>query len=237
MLLSLLVALARHDLGPVAVALALLVLPQLPTALVPFLPTRYTALPYQGFLLILALGVALLWRAEHGRGRDVTLALAAVFAFGVFAAGAATVRADLEDVGRASAAHLRLLTEARAVIGEFPAAAPVLVARAEREYPLREVAREFKGTPKLYYPRGRDAYALADTAAVFEWVDGREDVFFSRFDHPSESPVSAPGAVLLHRVGGFDWRAVGVRDLSPWAAQLTSSGVPFHVVVALGFPR
>ncbi len=141
------------------------------------------------------------------------------------------MRADLDDIGRASAAHRELIREVRAALGEFPVGAPGLVARAEREYPLREVAREFKGTPKLYYPRGRDAYALADTAAVLEWVDGREGVFYHRYDQPAQSPVASPGAVLVHRVGGFVWQARGVPDLAPFAARLAASGVPFHVVV------
>ncbi len=187
------------------VGLTLLVIPSLPTLLVPYLPTRHTAAPYAGFLLLVA-GVVGAWlpRIEHRRWQRVAVAVTSALVALVLAADATTVRADLEDVGRVAAAHARLLGEARDAAQRFPLGVPVVHVRAESESPLREIAASPRGLLKLHYPRHQDPYGLVDTAALFDFVlaDKAIDVQVLSEDDPR---LEDPGLLLVHRAGGFEW--------------------------------
>lgn len=219
--------------GPAAlVGLGLLVLPNLPTAFVPYLPVRYTAIPYLGFLLLLGAGVAVAWRLVAAPARHWLAAGLALLWGGVLLAGVVTVRGDLRDISRVSGAHAVMLAEIRAMVPEFPVSRPVLVLRQEREYPLREVARSLEGMPKLFYPRGRDAYGLADTAAVLDWVNPREGLVFERRDDGATAFGSTPGAVVAHRVGGWVWLSRDVPRVGELAERVTNDGMPAQIVMA-----
>lgn len=191
------------------VGLVLLLVPSLPTLLVPYLPARHTSAPYGGFLLLVA-GVAGTW-APRGAPRDwrraAVGATVAVIAL-VLAADVVTVRADLEDYGRVAAAHARLLGEARAAAGRFPVARPVVHVRAESENPLREIAASPRGSLKLLYPRHQDPYGLVDAAALFDFVLAPQGLEV-RVLADDDSRLAAAGAVLVHRAGGFEWVAAG----------------------------
>ena len=180
-------------------ALALFALPTLPTLLVPYMPQRYLAIPYAGFLLLTALFIsALVERTPRWRG--AIRGGAAVVVVMVVIAGAFIVRADLEDYRRMAAAHEVLLAEAAAVSGSVAAGAPVAVVRDERAQPLLEILREPQGFAKLPYTRHADPYGLIDVAALFEWVIAEEG---TRVEPVADRGTDAEGPVLVHVDGGF----------------------------------
>ena len=187
------------------VGLALLVLPTLPTLFVPYLPTRYTAIPYAGFLVLVAGAIAGLLEGLAPRQRRLALAGAGVTAVLVLAAGISTVRGDLEDVGRVSDAHARLLAEARQVASAFPVGVPVVHVRAERESPLGAVAASPRGLPKLLFPRHEDPYGLIDVAALFDFVLAERGVEV-RIVPDGDPRLQGAGSLLVHRAGGFGWQ-------------------------------
>jgi hypothetical protein len=215
------------------VGAALLLLPTLPTLLVPYLPTRYTAIPYAGFLL-LAAGAGQEAAAElRGRWRQATALAGAAAAALVLAAGVATVRADLEDLRRVSVAHEKLLVEARDVLPSLPLDRPILVLREERENPLRDIITTPLGLPKLYFVRQADPYGLIDAGALFEWVLGREDIAIQRFDDGEARFRESAGAVLTHRSGGFSWLSTDVARVGELAGRSRETGVYAQMIRAV----
>lgn len=183
---------------------ALLLVPTIPTLLVPFLPLRYVAIPYAGFLLILAVATRRLWAILPSPLRLLggpAAALAVVWA----ATGAVAVRLELADAAAVGRAHERLLAEATAIAPSLPAGTPWALVRAEREQPLAALADSVQGLPKTYYVRGADPYGLADAAALFEWVLARDGTFVERLGTGPGGHLDLAGAVLLHLPGRFDW--------------------------------
>jgi hypothetical protein len=218
------------------VGAALLLLPMLPTLLVPYLPTRYTTIPYAGFLLLLAGAARELTGEIHPRWRVVTSVVAAVVVALVLTAGAFAVRADLDDLRRVSEAHQKLLVEARAALAQFPLERPVLVIREEADNPLREIITSPRGWPKLLFPRHADPYGLVDAAALFEWVFAREDVAVRRLDDGEQRCRESAGAVLAHRTGGFTWLSLATPRLGEVARQSREAGMRTRVILASRLP-
>ena len=179
-------------------ALALFALPTLPTLLVPYMPQRYLAIPYAGFLLLTALFVGaavertprLRWAIRGGAAAVVAM---------VVIAGAAVVRADLSDYQKMASAHEVLLTEAVGVSDVVAAGGPVVVVRDERAQPLLEILRDPEGFAKLPYTRHADPYGLIDAAALFEWVIADEG---TRVE-PFIGGAGVEGRVLIHVDGDF----------------------------------
>jgi len=184
------------------VALSLLVLPTLPTLLVSYMPQRYLAIPYAGFLLLVALWVGAL-ADRLPRWQNAIRGFAVVTATLVMVAGAAIVRADLQDYRSMAAAHEVLLDEAAEVREAFADGRPVLVVRDERAQPLIEILREPQGMPKLPYTRHEDPYGLVDSAALFEWVLSREGTRVERIDEWASACNGVEGVIVVHREGGF----------------------------------
>jgi hypothetical protein len=188
----------RWRVSGVWTALAVFLLPTVPTVLVPFMPQRYQAIPYAGFLLLTALWVTAAadrwprWRRAIRGGTSVVVVLVVI-------AGAGLVRADLEDYRRMAAAHEVVLDEAALVAGLVAAGRPVAVLRDERAQPLLEILREPVGFAKLPYTRHADPSGLIDTPALFEWVIAEEG---TRVE-PVEVSANATGSVLIHVDGGF----------------------------------
>ncbi len=212
----------------------LLILPTLPTLLVPYLPTRYTAIPYAGFLLLVA-GTVQAADGEIGATRRLRLAVRAtpvVLAGLVGLAGWMTVRGDLVDYGRISEAHRRLLQEARAC-RDVPVRRPFLVVRGENENPLAAIARTPKGLPKLLYVRQSDPYGLIDAAALFEWTVHRERLAYRR-SGPGES--MGAGLVLVHRAGGFVRAGGGSVGLDGAVDRCRQAGMRYRLVRPLELP-
>ncbi|MFH1175864.1 MAG: hypothetical protein V1750_00550, partial [Acidobacteriota bacterium] len=226
------VLILRRRLAAGAVGAALLLAPMLPTLFVPYLPTRYTAIPYAGFLLLVAACLVALLAELAPRVRLAAALGATSLAAMVLAAGAFTVGADLRDWKRLSDAHARLLVQARAVARDFSPGRPVLVVRQERDNPLRDVAASPEGLPKLLYPRGPDPAGLIDAAALVDWVIGREDVLVRRIDDGERSLRDASGAVLAHRSGGFVWLAQETAALGEQAARWRARGLQTRIIRA-----
>lgn len=218
------------------VGAALLVLPMLPTLLVPYLPTRYTTIPYAGFLLLLAGAAQEVAREIRPRWRAAASVTAAVIIVLVLVAGALAVRADLDDLRRASEAHRKLLVEARAALVQFPFERPILVVREEADNPLRDITTSPRGLPKLLFVRHADPYGLVDAGALFEWVLGREDVAVLRFDDGEDRFRESVGAVLAHRTGEFSWLSVEAPRLGELARQSREAGVRTRVIFASQLP-
>ncbi len=214
------------------VGLALLIAPTIPTLLVPYLPTRYTSIPYAGFLLLAAAAVEVGLRGAPARWRPAAVAGVAALAAAGFAAGAVTVRADLGDGARFSAAHERLLREAAAVVPAFPLDRPVLVLRGENDNPARDIVMNAQGLPKLIFVRQPDPDGLIDAAALFEWVLEREDVAVVRFDDGETRFRGRPGAILEHRHGGFVWISHDVPNLGAQVERARLAGVRCRVIAA-----
>jgi len=184
------------------VALSLLVLPTLPTLLVPFMPQRYLAIPYAGFLLLVALWVGAMVN-KFPRWQKAIRGFAFVTVVLVVVAGVTIVRADLEDYRAMAVAHTVLLDEAAEVTGSFSDGRPVLIVREERTQPLVEILRDPLGMPKLPYTRHEDPYGLIDTAALFEWVLSEEGTRVERIDGWASVCDGTEGSVVVHREGGF----------------------------------
>jgi hypothetical protein len=196
------VACIRWQVPGAWVALALIVVPTLPTLPVTVMPQRYLAIPYAGFLLLAALWVGGLvvrlprWRRSIGGFAVATAVLVVV-------AGIAMVRADLDDYRAMADAHAQLLAEASSVAGAVEEGGPVVVVRDEQAQPLAEILREPHGLPKLPFTRHQDPYGLIDTAALFEWVLADEGTAVVRVDDWAETLDGVAGTVIVHRNGGF----------------------------------
>ena len=111
--------LRRHNTAAI-VGTALLLLPMLPTLLVPYLPTRYTAIPYAGFLLLLAGAAQELAREARLGWRAVEAAVAGVVLALVLVAGVLAVRADLNDLRRVPRRTARCLERRALASTSFP---------------------------------------------------------------------------------------------------------------------
>jgi hypothetical protein len=209
---------------------ALAFAPLLPTLLVPYLPGRYTAIPYAGVALLLLATIVAATRLAAPAVR--VSALAAATAAGVLAVGAGVVGvgSELADAAQVSAAHVRLLAEAAAVAPQLPLDRPAAVVRAERDNPLQEIAGALQGLQKLYFVRPPDPYGLIDAAALFEWAIAREDVLLRRYDDGDTRFAGARGAVLLHESGRFTWVDRAAADLAQEARQWRARGMPVRFI-------
>ena len=227
----------RHAQAPAAVGLALLVAPTLPTLLVPYLPTRYTTIPYAGFVLLAAGILEAGVRAAPVRLRSAVAAAATALGLLVLISGVITVRADLLDDARLSAAHVRLLREAAAVAPAFPLDGPVLVVRAESNNPARDIVMGPHGLAKIIFVRPTDPDGLADTAALFEWALRREGIAVRSRDDGEPGLVGLPGAVLEHRPDGFVWLARSAPDIAAVARSARLAGLRYRLIEAAPLAR
>ncbi len=216
------------------VALALLVLPTLPTIAVPFMPVRYLAIPYAGFLLLVAVWVRGVG-VQFPRMRRGVQAGALLVAVMVMTAGVSIVRGDLQDYRRIADAHQVLLDEATIVASTVASGTPVAVVRDERAQPLLEILREPAGFAKLPYTRHEDPYGLIDTAALFDWVISNEHTRVELVPDWRESCAGAPGRVLVHTRGGFVDKGA-VPDLAADARGWQDAGRHVRVVRAVLLP-
>jgi hypothetical protein len=209
-------------------ALALLVAPTLPTLAVPYMPQRYLAIPYAGFLLLVGLWVADV-DVRFSRWR-LAIRVVAITAVGLFvAAGAALVRADLDDYRDMAAAHERLLDEASAVKDVVAVATPVLVIRGEEYLPLLDVVRDPTGLPKLAFIRHIDPYGLIDAAALFEWVLADDGTRVEHVENWTEVCAGVDGQVLEHVDGSFVVRGP-VPDVAAEARRAAEAGRRLRVI-------
>lgn len=228
------VAKARHAAG--VFGAALLFAPMLPTLLVPYQPTRYLVAPYAGFLLLVAACFSILYQGLGAGGKRVATIAGVVGASVVLLAHVFTVRADLRDWARVSEAHARLVTQAKAVAGEFPLDRPVAVVRADGANVLRDIALSVEGWPKLFYVRGSDPAGLIDAAALFEWVLAREDLAVRPVPE-SVGALERHGAVLLYRADGFRWLNQDEAKLQAAVQSLRNRGFPVRVIEVRPLPK
>ena len=232
------VSLAVRAVPPAALAgTALLLAPTVPTLLVPYLPTRYTSIPYGGFVLLAAALVEAGVAGTPHRWRWAAATAGAGAAVLVLVAGAVTVREDLVDGARFSAAHARLLREAEAVAPSFPLDRPVLVVREETDNPARDIVTSPHGLAKIIFVRGSDPDGLIDAAALFEWAIGREDVRVVACNDAEARFTGRPGAVLGHRPDGFVWLARSAPDIAAAARSARLAGLRYRLIEAAPLPR
>jgi hypothetical protein len=214
----------RSPAGLAGIALAFASL--LPTLLVPYLPTRYTAIPYAGLALLAVATIVSAPGATPSVVARVARAGAAVTGVLFLGAGIVGVRNEIVDAARVSDAHTRLLAEAAAVAPQLPLDRPVAVVRAEVDNPLRAIARSPQGLAKLFFVRHPDPYGLIDAAALFEWVIAREDVVVRRYDDGDTRFLGERGAVLLHESGRFAWVDRAARDVTQEARRWRDRQMP-----------
>ena len=214
--------------APVAVALFLL--PTLPTLLVPYMPQRYLAIPYAGFLLLIALWVQAVGERQ-ARWRPVIRGITCASVVVVLAVGASAVRADLEDHRTMAAAHAVLLGEAREMAEVFVDDTPVAVIRDEGTSPLVDVVRSPVGYPKLAFIRNHDPYGLIDAAALFEWVLADEGRSVRHVGDRTTTSEGVEGVLLVHRDGGFVNLGV-TENLAEQVARWSGSGRGVQVIRA-----
>lgn len=220
----------RSRVRTVLPAFGLFFLPILPTLMVPYLPQRFTAIPYAGFLLVLSIWLTHQLRVVPWR-RALQIGVVVVVTL-VLMAGSLTVRADLEDYRRVSTAHRRLLVEAEEIAHVFKSGVPVVVVRLERDQPLLEILRSPKGVAKLPYTRQNDPYGLIDTAGLFDWVVAGRGLLVRRVAESASSWQDTSGTVIVHRSGGFEVIASGVSDLAERGDRWRERGYVPQVVVA-----
>jgi hypothetical protein len=224
----------RDPLGTVG-AFLLLFAP-LPTLFVPYLPQRYMALPYAGFLLLAAALLRRLWQALPTRVRPWA-GVAGLGGLGLLlAAHASVVRADLRDWARVSAAHARLVDQARQALPFFPLDRPVLVVRADGSNVLRDIALSVEGWPKLFYPRRSDPGGLIDAAALFEWVLQQELLGVRSIPDHQQRLRGKVGAVLVYQATGFRLLQAQEPDLGAASLAWQSRGFPVRAVEAYRLP-
>ncbi len=206
----------------------------LPTLLIGTLPTRYTTIPYAGFLLVAAAALGGFRDRLAPAGRRLLVGATSIIVALVLAAGILTVRADLADVDRVSDATRTLLAEAEAAAPSLPTDRPFLLARQESTNPLREIALSPRGLAKIYFVRHQDPYGLVDSAALFEWVLGPGDLAVRSLSLKSTSGEPT-GPVLVHVDGGFRWMPAPAPNLAAAASILAASGLRVKLleVVAL----
>ena len=229
--LALAISVVRWRIPGAWVAIVVMVAPTLPTLPVPYMPQRYLAIPYAGFLLLVALWVVGL-RRRLPRWAPVIGGMGVAAVLLVTVAGCALVRADLEDYRAIAAAHSRLLDEARAAADVVTGGDPVLVVRDDRSQPLLEILRDPRGLPKLPFTRHDDPYGLIDAAALFEWVVADEGTRVARVHDWSRRCAGVAGQVLIHRDGGFERRGP-VADLAVEASRWQAAGRRVRVIRAV----
>jgi hypothetical protein len=211
---------------------ALLLAPMLPTLLVPYLPLRYSALPYAGFLLAAAGALqGLGTRLARPVARVATLALTLLLAL-VLAAQVAVVKAEQRDLERIAAWHQLLLDEAAQAAPALPVGESVVVARAEADNPLKDIGLSPQGWPKLLYVRAADPYGLIDAAALLDWCLAPRGLAVADVVRGDAPPPAGPGRLLIHRHGGFEWREP-TSDLRTTVTTLRARGVPVKVIAAV----
>lgn len=211
-------------------AFGIFFLPMLPTLLVPYLPQRFTAIPYAGFLLALSIWVTHKVRVHPWR-RMFQVGVAILVPI-VLIAGSLTVRADIDDYFEVSKAHRKLLTEAEEIAYVFEPGVPVAVVRLERDQPLFDALRSPRGVVKLPYTRHPDPYGLIDTGALFDWVLTCDGMLVRQI---SEDPLDwsgIPGKVILHLSGGFELYTSGTADLGGDIALWKQRGYHVRVIVS-----
>ncbi len=187
-------------LGPIGIGFVVLAfLPYLPVA---FMTSRYTFIPYLGFLMVVAGAVEALVRDLAGRRR--TVALAASGLVGLFFLGTNLVwlRGDLVDSDAVAGAITRLVDEARVVAPGLPGDRPVVALRLERVDPLVELnARQSNGLPKVFYQRPSVPYGLVEWAPLLSFARHPEGPVFEKVEATAAAPT--PYAVLAHEAGRF----------------------------------
>jgi hypothetical protein len=209
------------------VGATILVAGLLPTLFVPYLPQRYTVIPYAGFVLLVVSAAAAHLEAIVDRWKRGLTLVAAAFAGLACAASMSIVRADLRDWQRVSEAHRQVLDEAKQVVGELPVGVPILSVRQEQENPLREIAATPRGSWKLLWPRRNGPYGLVDVPALFEWA-GDCAAHAVRTTEISDGDT---GAVLVHHDGGFELVDSHNRALNEILHRATRRGLPTEVMI------
>ena len=208
-------------------AFGLLLLPTVPTLLVPYLPQRFTAIPHLGFLLVIAIVLSNL-SDEVSQPRLYRAVVAAV-ALLVFLAGVRTVRADLVDSRGISEAHGRLLRETEALVPQLPDEVPIVSVRLEREQPLLEILREPAGLVKLPYTRNNDPYGLIDTRALFDWVAADRGLRVRAIPDLRSIDTDVEAVVIGHQNGGFDYLPAGTQGASETVRHWSERGHPVRI--------
>jgi hypothetical protein len=207
-----------------AVGAALLLLPNLPTLFVPYLPVRYTSIPYAGFLLVVAAFAGEAMAGARPAGARAAKAAVAGLALLVLLASVRLTRVEIEDAAELSRAHARLVEAARAVAPELPLDRPVLLLRSERENPLHDIASSVRGLPKYYFVRHDEPLGLTSSAALFEWVLDREEVVVEGFPGTDGTFAGQGGALLAFRPEGFVWVGRDEPDLGAVAGRWRQAG-------------
>lgn len=222
----------RHRDPLISVGFGLLVLPSLPTLLVPFLPTRYAAIPFAGFLLVIV-GFAhhLLKRLGSDRRRVVGVAVTGLGAVaGLF--GVYSVSAELEDAHMVSRAHGTLLDRCSQVGPGFPLNEPVVFVRVEDANPLPEIVEYSKGLPKLAFIRPSDPMGLIDLPALVEWCRHEEGFLVKRISAASRPVLEPTGLILVHSREGFSWIEASSHDGKKILGTAESRKIPRSLIRA-----
>jgi hypothetical protein len=195
-----------------ALGFGLYLLPFLPILPVGWLSTRYTTVPYLGFLLVAAGAARELVGAARGTARNAARAAIGLLAVLYLAAGLARLASDVGDERRYARALDRLVREAEAFLPELPRDRALVAVRLERLSPLAELAGSVEGVAKAYYVRGADPYGLIAEAALWSWVADRDGgpIFVAAAPGPV---ADRPYAVVGHGIGGFGRLDAGGRSL------------------------
>ncbi len=209
----------------------------LPTLFVPYLPLRYTAIPYAGFLLVIASCLLDLGQSLPRQARVAGGTLVALWVARATLVLPMLVRRELADAARVADAHRGLLAQAARFCPELPLDRPVLIVRAENDNPLLAIARRPLGLAKYYYVRHDEPLGLTQAAALFDWVLGRDDLFLEGVDADDPRFAGVAGAVVTYDASvGFALAAGEVPDLASEARRRLADGSRSRILVARHVP-
>ena len=193
----------RRGSGLVLVGLSFFLLPLLPLVFVPFLSTRYTMVPFAGFLMVVV-GVASGLAGDlSGWSVSVARLAASALATVYFVAGLFWVRNEIVDRQRLDGLHQQLISEAARFAPSMPVTGTVVCGNCEHDNPLLRLSLSPRGMPKIYFVRHEDPYGLIDTAALWSWLlypKGGPMYRYASLD----SPPPGPFTVVVHEEGRFE---------------------------------
>jgi hypothetical protein len=106
------------------------------------------------------------------------------------------------------------------------------VVRVEQELSLLDIQRSPQGLAKLPFTRPDDPYGLVDASALFDWALAEERVLVEEMTDWPSTGVGKPGAVLLHRDGGFDVVEMSEPDVAGEAERIRRRGLRLRVIAA-----
>jgi hypothetical protein len=181
--------------------LTLFGLPFLPILAAPWLPPRYTTVPFAGFVLAFVALAA--WLIRSTRFRSVTIASVTLVVALLVGRQLVLLRGDVHDISRLDEAHRQLVAEAEEGVSRLSDADLMLCLRLDPSSPMGMLAAtEHRGHRKVYFFRADAPHDLINWEALVTFAQARigVDAVWARVDEIPETPTDR-WIVVAHRGG------------------------------------